>query len=103
LIDAGATPYHTILGFILPQNISSVPEYERLSVKMMYASLAEHTSKVTGYAEHGIRATPAPVDERPVRAVMDDADTHAPCYMTSVPYVFDSFFKLPFAMSTSPD
>lgn len=54
-----------------------------------------NTHKVTGHTEYGIRATVAPVDERrPERIVLDDADIHAPCYMTSLPYVVDSvFFK----------
>jgi hypothetical protein len=61
---------------------------------MMYVNLTEHKRKVTGHTEYGIRATLAPVDERhPERIFLNDADIHAPCYKTSVPYAFDSFFK----------
>jgi hypothetical protein len=52
-----------------------------------------HIRKVTGHAEYGIRATRAPVDERHERIALNDAGTHAPCYITSVPYVFDSCYK----------
>jgi hypothetical protein len=61
---------------------------------MMYVNLTKHTRKVTGRTEYGIRATLAPVDERhPERIVLDDAGTHAPCYMRSVPYALYSLFK----------
>lgn len=58
-------------------------------------SLNQNTHvKLPGTQNNGRRATLAPVDDRRHKSiVLNDAGTHAPCYMTSVPYVFDSLFK----------